>query len=299
MVDADFAGLLGAGLLERADFGEITRIGEQRFERVRIAAEGVGDPAMERLDAQRIGGEQHGERALEGGFVAFHRARDCCCRAMVTIGDVHRLVGEEFGDGDALVLVEHPHLVEDLFDDVVDLRLTFGRNSEDSSNGRVGSTGQRDRRGGGAHLLQVAAEQLGPVGTNVLVGQDAAVVECVDGECSDDPQLGVARVGEAVGVEGSVVGRRERVSVEDGGQRVGPATKKLGFVSVVTRCEVFGGSGHAQVAVRIGGDDLAALGRALGVVGPCDNSSCPLRPDQPTSEGLEKPFAAHAGVTEM
>ncbi len=254
---------------------------------------------MKRLDAQRIGGEQHGERALERGFVALHRARDCCCRAMVAIGDVHRLVGEEFGDGDALVLVEHPHLVEDLFDDVVDLRLTFGRNGENGGNGRVGSAGERDRRGGGAHLLEMAAEQLGPVGANVFVGQDTAVEECVDGECSDDPQLGVARVGEAVGVEGSVVGRRERVSVEDGGQRVGPATKKLGFVSVVTRCEVFGGSGHAQVAVRIGGDDLAALGRALGVVGPGDDPSRPLRPDQPTSEGLEKPFAAHAGVTEM
>ena len=125
---------------------------------------------------------------------------------MVTIGDVHRLVGEEFGDGDALVLVEHPHLVEDLFDDVVDLRLTFGRNGENGGNGRVGSAGERDRRGGGAHLLEMAAEQLGPVGTNVLVGQDTAVVECIDGECPDDTQLGVARVGEAVGEEGSVVG---------------------------------------------------------------------------------------------
>ena len=96
-----------------------------------------------------------------------------------------------------------------------------------------------------------------------------------------------------------MVGRRERVSVEDGGQRVGTATKKLGFVSVVTRCEIFGGLGHAQVAVRIGGDDLAALGRTLGVVGPGDDTSCPLGPDQPTSEGLEKPFAAHAGVTEV
>ena len=62
---------------------------------------------------------------------------------MVAIGDVHRLVGEEFGDGDALVLVEHPHLVEDLFDDVVDLRLTFGRNGENGGNGRVGSAGER------------------------------------------------------------------------------------------------------------------------------------------------------------
>ena len=94
------------------------------------------------------------------------------------------------------MLVEHPHLVEDLFDDVVDLWLTFGRNGENGGNGRVGSTGERDRRGGGAHLLEMAAEQLGPVGANVFVGQDAAVVECVDGECSDDPQLGVACVGE-------------------------------------------------------------------------------------------------------
>ena len=51
VVDADFAGLLGTGLLERADFGEITDVGEQRFKRVRITAEGVGDPAMKRLDA--------------------------------------------------------------------------------------------------------------------------------------------------------------------------------------------------------------------------------------------------------
>ena len=218
---------------------------------------------------------------------------------MVTVGDVHRFVGEEFGDGDAFVLVEHPHLVEDLFDDVVDLRLTFGRNGENGGNGRVGSARERDRRRGGAHLLEMAAEQLGPVGANVFVGQDAAVVECVDGECPDDPQLGVACVGEAVGVERSVVGRRERVGIKDGGQRVGTATKKLGFVSVVPRCEVFGGSGHAQVAVRIGGNDLAALGRALGVVGTGDDPRRPLRPDEPTSEGLEKPFAAHAGVTEM
>ena len=72
----------------------------------------------------------------------------------------------------------------------------------------VGSAGERDRRGGGAHLLEMAAEQLGPVGTNVLVGQDTAVAECIDGECPDDTQLGVARVGEAVGEEGSVVGWR-------------------------------------------------------------------------------------------
>ena len=100
---------------------------------------------MKRLGAQRIGGEQHGERALEHGFVALHRARDCCCRAMVAIGDVHRLVGEEFGDGDALVLVEHTPRGGPL-DDVVDLRLTFGRNGENGGNGRSGRRVARSAR---------------------------------------------------------------------------------------------------------------------------------------------------------
>ena len=65
---------------------------------------------------------------------------------MVAIGDVHRLVGEEFGDGDALVLVEHPHLVEDLLDIVVDRRLSFAGGGEDGGDTGVGMVGQRDRR---------------------------------------------------------------------------------------------------------------------------------------------------------
>ena len=145
VVDPDLADALGSGLLEGAHLGDRSVLGERGDELVGGAAGRVGNAAMERLDAEGVVGKEHGQGAAERFFVAPLGAGDRRGRPVVAIGDVDGGLGEGGSDHGGLVVVERPHLMQHLFDHMVDGGCSFAGRVEHSGDLGIGSMGERDR----------------------------------------------------------------------------------------------------------------------------------------------------------